>query len=186
MEMCFEWEIEVDQNRQGCNLEAQEKFITSFVGSIYKDIDAGYTPLSKISSLHFTRIFQPARDKIGAYVRLRVFAEEADLKTVKPEIDKRLEESKNSMPTFQVKKTEVNWPKACEQYGGQEIAPIFRDYLDSISRISYQLLLLKAKGVNVESTLWPWTHFFFNMIRGYGRGVLELHQGVVTDFIANV
>jgi len=92
----------------------------------------------------------------------------------------------NKSPTFQVRKNTIDWDKNCEDYGGQELAPVFRDYLDLISKISFQLLLRKKKGVNVESILWSWTHFFFNMIRGYGRSILEFHQGVITDFRQNV
>jgi len=179
MEVCSEWEIEVDQNQQECNLKAQENFIISFVGSLYKDVDSGHSSLSKISSLYFAHIFQPLDNKMGTCVRLRVFTEEADLQTIKTEINSRLGKSCKV-------ESLIDWPKDCEQYGGRAISPLFRDYLNSISRICYQLLLIKGKGVNVESTLWPCTHLFFNMICGYGRGVVEFQSEVVTGFIPNV
>jgi len=89
MEVCREWEIEVDNNLQECNLSAQEDFICSFIGSVYKDIDSGHVILRKISSLYFTRIFTPGRDNMGAFVRLRVFTEEANLQSIEKEIDSR-------------------------------------------------------------------------------------------------
>jgi len=184
MEVCFEYEIEVDKNQCELNsagLSAQERFILSFVADVYKDIDSHHAILSKIASFYFTRIFNPQRDKMGAYVRLRLFAEEVDFQTIKTEIDRRLGKLPNDIPIFQVKKTDIDWPKDCEQYGGRAIAPLFRDYLNSTSRICYQLILSKGKGVNVECVLWPWTHLFFNMICGESRSVVEFPIGAVTN-----
>lgn len=38
MEVCYEWAVEVDQNRQRCNLETREKFIVQSIGSLYNHI----------------------------------------------------------------------------------------------------------------------------------------------------
>lgn len=186
MEKCYEWEIEVDQNKQQCNLHAQEEFIVSFVGALYRDIDSPDGNLSRMSSLHFTRIFSPDRDSMGAYVRLRVFADEDDLPPIQAEIDTRLRANANGVPIFQVKGNPYDWDRLGDEYGGPSMAPTFRDFLASTSKICYELLVRKQEGAQVETVLWPWTHFFFNMIRGYGCSVVEFAQGAVTGFIPNV
>jgi hypothetical protein len=186
MEICREWAVEVDQNRERYNLGPQEKFIVEFIGSLYARIEAGDITLSKIQSMHFTRIFHPDRDDIGAYVRLRIFADDQELHDIDQEIDSRLKASAQSGNVFKVKKKDLNWEKCAENYGGTEVASLFRDYLDSISRISYKLLYKKQQGFDVEKVLWPWTHFFFNASRGYGRSVIELAQGAVTGFLPNI
>lgn len=185
MNICCEWAIEVDENRKRLNLEAQERFIIEFIGRLYNDIQGAHEELSKVQSLHFTRIFNPDRDEMGAYVRLRVFVRGDDRNSVEQEIDTRLGAAK-SKAVFQIKKQDLDWEKVTENYGGRELATTFQDFLDSISRISFELLRKKQKGLNTDSILWPWTHFFFNAVRGYGRSIVEFPQGAVTDFIPNI
>jgi hypothetical protein len=186
MEVCREWAIEVDEDRQRPNLQAQEEFIVSFVGSLYDGIDSGHQVLSKVSSLHYTRIYNPERDKKGAYVRLRVFADQQDLQSIENEIDIRLEPLKEERLAFQVDKRTIEWNDIGEEYGGASLSRLFRDYLHSTSKISYELLRKKPEGIDVDRVLWRWTHFFFNATRGYSRSIIEVAQGAVTGFISNV
>ena len=186
MQVCREWAVEVDQDQHRKNLEAQEEFVVSFLGRLYRDIDSNHETLSKIASLHFTRIWDPPRDKMGAYVRLRIFAEDTDLDSIEREIDERLNALRDSDTIFRVKKQFLDWGEIAKKHGGPELAPVFRDYLDSISRISYQLLCKKRDGISIDEQLWPWTHFFFNATRGYGRSVVEVAKGAIIAVHQNI
>ena len=188
MEPYYEWKIEVDENRQQINLAAQENFIVEFIGSLYTDMEQGHEELTKIKSMHFSRIFEPRSD-IGSYVRLRIFAEGTNWSAIDKEMENRLSQAKAKRLVFQVQKKKGNWEDMGEDYGGPELALVFRDYLDCISRIAYRLLSKKQEGVDedkVEKALWSWTHMYFNAVRGYGRSVIEFAQGAVTGFIGNV
>jgi hypothetical protein len=185
MTVCYEWTVEVDQDRQRCNYGAQERFIVQFIGSLYEEIEAQHPQLSTVQSLRFTRIFMPMRDEKGAYVRLRLFVEEEDLALVKEAMDDRLAIASDDGLVFQIARQRLDWERVAENHGGRELAATFRDYLASISRTSYELLSRKQEGLNVENIIWPWTHFFFNSVRGYGRSVVEFVEGAVTGFIGN-
>ena len=157
MEICREWAVEVDQDVKLCNLGAQEKFIVEFIGSLYVGIEAGDEIFSKIRSMHFTRIFHPGRNDMGSYVRLRIFANDQELHDIDQEIDSRLKSSAERGNVYRIKKKDLDWEKVVENYGGAEVASLFRDYLDSICIISYKLLCKKQQGFVVEKVLWPWT-----------------------------
>jgi len=83
------WAIEVDQDQQRPNLKAQRLFIRDFGKWLYDSIDDPVEPL-RLEYPYFTRIFEPRRDKKGAYVRLHFFAEEADYDSVECKLDKEL------------------------------------------------------------------------------------------------
>lgn len=175
-----EWSIEVNEDQQRRNWALEEEFIVDFIGRIYNDIEAGHEQLSKIMSLHLNRIFQPNRD-IGPYVRLRIFAEEADMQSIVDEVDNRLAVTNMERRTFQVRKLRNDWNSLGKEYGGSELRFVFLDHLDAVSRSAYRLLCYKQQGVDVqmvENALWAWTHMFFNAVRGFGVGVLECPQGV--------
>jgi len=123
---------------------------------------------------------------MGAYVRLRIFAEDTDLDSIGCEIDERLNALRDRGAIFQVKRDPLDWGDTAKDCGGAELAPIFRDYLASISRISYQLLCKKRDGINIDEQLWPWTHFFFNAIRGYGGSVVEVAKGAIIAVHPNI
>ncbi|MDK1031721.1 MAG: hypothetical protein QGD94_06925, partial [Planctomycetia bacterium] len=129
--------------------------------------------LSKIVSLHFTRIHAPERDGMGSHVRLRVFVASTSLVGVKGEIDKRLTAQRKLKKVAKVKRRVVNWEKIAADYGGKELAELFRDYLDANSVVVCGLLCKKAQGVKIDEQLWPWAHFFFNGVRGYGSKVVD-------------
>jgi hypothetical protein len=184
----IQWNIEVDQNREQYAPGVVEEFIVQFIGSIYTDIEAEHEQMSKITSLHFNRIFKPRGD-IGAYVRLRVFAEEADMPGIEEEIDSRLSATEAEGKTFQIQKSPHNWKDTGPDHGGPQLRFVFLDHLDAVSRTAYRLLCHKQQGVPaqmVENALWSWTHMFFNSVRGYGSPVIEFAPGAVTGFHPNV
>lgn len=170
---CQEWAVEVCGDTWP-DRPAQEAFIVSFIGKLYGDMAAGHRVLSKIVSLHFTRIHAPERDKMGSYVRLRVFVPRSQLAQVKGEIDKRLVAlRKQKKKRLTTKRRVLNWEKTAADYGGKELAEIFRDYLALNSATVFALLRKKAEGVDIDEHLWSWAHFFFNGVRGYGSKVVD-------------
>lgn len=187
MERCREWTIEVDQDKNNRNLKAQEDFIIKFIGSLYDAIDTSDPILKEIKSLHYTRIFHPQRDNMGAYIRLRIFSYDDDLTNIEKEIDNRLDDCVRNKTVFEILKKDIDWEKATLGYGKGELAPIFRDYLNAISKISYQLLSTKhTTGYKIDEVLWSWTHFFFNANRGYSREIIELEQGSITGHYPDI
>jgi len=186
---CIEWAVEVDPRRDKIHLDslgAQERFITDFIAPMYDEVALNAGPMSKVRSIHFTRICNPQRDEMGAYVRLRVFCVTSESPEVVADVEKRLGEFFGTESTLQRKRSNLDWPKVAEGYGGEQMADLFRDHLHRTSQTVCGLLVLKRAGVDVDSFLWPWTHFFFNNARGYGRSILELAQGAVTGFHDNI
>jgi hypothetical protein len=168
------------------NLDAQEDFIVRFIAPLFGEADGGQPPLSRIQSMHFTRIFNPDRDHLGAYVRLRVFCATDDTAAVVGELESRLQAHFGVNSGLQRRRQNLDWEGVSREYGGVQVSDVFRDHLSRTSRTVSDLLVLKQAGIEVEPLLWPWTHFFFNAARGYGRSVLELAQGAVTGFVDNV
>ncbi len=194
--ICQEWAVEVCEDKGYHDKHAQEAFIVLFIGQLYQDMADGHPVLSKIVSLHFSRIHMPERDGMGSYVRLRIFVTRTSLVGVKAEIDKLLvafrEKKKKSIDSlerkqrFRTKKRVLNWEKTCEDYGDKELAEIFRNYLAMNSVTVYALLRKKGKGVDIDKHLWSWTHFFFNGVRGYGSKVVDFGPNPDIKLIGNL
>ncbi len=185
-QVCREWAVEVDPDRKKCNLAAQELFIVKFIAPIFSEIPQQDGAISKVDSLHFTRIYYPDRDDMGAYLRVRVFCNKGDLSQVTEAMDVRLTEYFGEASKLKITKSDLDWPKVCNGYGGPEASDLFRDFLHNTSSIVCELLKRKQAGYDIEQVLWTWTHFWFNNARGYGSGVIELALGAVTGFMPNI
>lgn len=188
-EICIEWSLEVDSAVDGLgahNLGAQEDFVVDFIAPMFDELGSDSGSLGAVKSLHFTRIFNPERDQMGAYVRLRLFCAESDSANLIAHVDGRLDRHFKGGSGLGRNQTTLDWPAVCAGYGGPIVGDLFRDHLHRTSQTVCGLLVLKRAGFDVEPLLWPWTHFFFNGARGYGRSVLEIAPGAVTGFAGNV
>jgi len=180
---CREWAIEVNSDRDTCNHAAQEQFIVEFIAPTYEELAGENSALSGIQSLHFTRIYYPQRDNMGAYIRLRVFCAPGDLSRIGKTLDARLKKHFGEGSNLKIDPSDLDWGSTSESYGGREVADLFRDFLHNTSKTICELLTMKrGNGYDVERVLWPWTHFWFNNARGYSRDVIEVMRGVVTGF----
>jgi len=170
------WAIEVDQDQQRPNLKAQRLFIRDFGKWLYDSIDDPVEPL-RLEYPYFTRIFEPRRDKKGAYVRLHFFAEEADYDSVECKLDKELEKLKRNGKVFQVTKERINAIEEAARHVAQDHRELYYRYMHHISRIAVQLFELERDDTVVNEICWNWTHNFFNLLRGHPVYVLELPPG---------
>lgn len=183
--ICQEWAVEVCKDFYH-DKHAQEEFIVSFMGDLYCDMAAGHRVLSKIVSLHFTRIHAPERDDMGSHVRLRIFIPRSHLTRVKTEINGRLVDMRGNGKVFKIKKRMLNWEKTAADYGGKELAETFRNYLALNSATVFALLCKKGEGIDIEKHLWSWAHFFFNGVRGYGSNVVDFGPSPDIKLIGNL
>lgn len=178
--VCWQWTVEVGSDVFNKDLEAQRRFVVWFIGKLYRDMDAGHAVLSKVVSLHFTRIYKPVETNIGACVRLRVFTTRGDVSAVRREIDQRLEKW-TPCDGKSVGCEKLNWTKMAAPYVGAAGALHFRDYLAATSRLAYSLCRRHRDGpqsVAMENAvMWSVVHFFLNQVRGRHVDVLEFEPG---------
>lgn len=173
------WAIEVDQNRESCNIEAQRSFIRDFGKSLYQSVDDPSSPLHSLQYVYFTRIFYPQRDKMGAYVRLYFFVEENLSQPTGAELDKRLDILRSQGKVFAIKKESIDGIQEASLKGARDIPELYYGYVHHLSRMAVELFNKQGIQVEIDRILWTWTHNFFNLLRGFQVPVLEFDPGTV-------
>lgn len=168
------WAIEVDQNRESCNIEAQRSFIRDFGKSLYQLVDDPSSPLHALQYVYFTRIFHPQRDKMGAYVRLHFFVQENLSQRTEEELNKRLNILRSQGKVFAIKRKSIDGIEEANLKGAKDFPELYYGYIHHLSRMAVELLNKEGIEVEIDKILWEWTHNFFNLLRGFGVPVLEL------------
>jgi hypothetical protein len=163
------WAIEVDQNRQECNIGAQRGFIRDFGRSLYLSVDDPSSPLHSLQYVYFTRIFHPRRDEMGAYVRLNFFVEDEDiaLASVEDELDSRLKEWENEGKVFDIKKKIKDSVKEAGDKGAKDFPELYYSYMHHMSCMAVKLFNRTGIEVDIDKILQTWTHNFVNLLRGF-------------------
>ena len=173
------WAIEVDQNHESFNIEAQRSFIRDFGKSLYQSVDDPSSPLHSLQYVYFTRIFHPQRDKMGAYVRLCFFVEENLSQPTEDELDKRLSILTSQGKVFTIRKESIDGIHEASLKGAKDFPELYYRYVHHLSRMAVELFNKEGIEVEIDKILWEWTHNFFNLLRGFGVAVLEFDPGTV-------
>lgn len=172
------WAIEVDPDQSKPNLEAQRLFIRDFGGNLYAAIDRGDASLSSLRFVYFTRIYDPARDQMGTYVRLHFFVENGAYHAAETELEDRLERLRRQRSVFAVKKETIDGLQEAERKDSQWCPELYYRYVERISRLTVELFSLSPRGDVSGKLLWSWTHNLFNVVRGYPVGVIEFPRDI--------
>lgn len=96
------WAIEVDQGRDQPNLAAQVEFLCGFGSDLYRAVDAATGWEQWLRHVYFTRIFDPHRDSMGAYVRLH-FLMAAEHSDAAEKLEERLKQLQCENKIFQIR-----------------------------------------------------------------------------------
>ena len=138
-EKLHRWAIEVDQNREVCNLEAQRSFIRDFGEPLYQSINDSSSPLHSLQKIYFTRVFHPISDEMGAYVRFHFFVVENLAKAVEDELDNRLYTLRNEGKIFTIKKEIMDGIQEADLKGAKDFPELYYRYMHHISRMVVEL-----------------------------------------------
>ena len=171
------WAIEVDEDRQRCDFQKQADFIADFGGWLFGEAEKPSSPLSSLELPYFTRIFEPNRDDMGAYVRLNFLIDETCRQVVEGGLDRKLEEYKSKHRVFQIKKDmkdAVN--EEADLKGAKRFPWEYYRFMHNLSRTAVTLFKGGVSPGELEKMVWTWSHNVFNLFQGRSRTVLEVTQ----------
>jgi len=147
-------------------LRAQAQFITTFLGALFVDLDAGR--LGGAASAHFHRLAQ--------CVRFRVLG--TDLSTATAEVDRRLAAAKTASVISDFhSEAETEWEKPGSPDYGTEVPGVtqpFTDFMEAVSRATIALLKSSGDTAVSEAVLWNWLHLVHNPMTGLTRDLVEV------------
>jgi len=151
-------------------LQAQAKFITQFVGSLFDDMDAGRLVGAKSANFH----------RLGSEVRFRVIGEPARFAALVADVEARLAVAQVAgLLTGFRSEPESNWETPDLHYGTGVlgVASPFTQFMEAVSRATIALLRSSGTTAVPEMVLWNWLHLVHNPMTGLTRDLVEVAPG---------